>query len=674
MSSSLARPGSTRLVFLGTFLIALLFAAYAQHAWEDYYITFRSSKNLVLGHGLVFTPGERVHSFTSPLGVLLPALASALTGGSSDQAALWLFRLMGAGALAGAATLLFHGALRLGSGRSAAWLTVGFLALEAKAVDFSTNGMETGFLLFFIAYTFWALVPREKDRSRHLGVAWAGIMWTRPDGFIYIGLLAAGYWLFNLFAQDRQDRWAATLLLLKAGLVCTLLYLPWFVWAWTYYGSPVPHTIIAKGSMDTGKTAVGYLKTFVQLPYRLWTGQTTVEGALMPTYYQAAGWSGLFTWTARVLGAVATLAWCWPGLKPQTRAASLAFHGAHAYLTYFPYFPFPWYFPATGILGAIVWGGVAGHLLGRAPRHLGRGLVLAAAAWVLLLETTLLLASARQMKAKQEIVYTGNLRRIGEWLHAHAQPTDHVFMEPLGYIGYFSQLPTDDYPGLSSPRMVAARKAGGNGWANLLLNLESEWLVARPDEARRINEESPEVLGKLYEPVQVFDVTRAAAAAAVPDPFMLNFDAYFTLYRRKQPRARDDLILGIQHQFGTDAPHTAIAGTRVRLVHASGTMSLRVPPDTRHFEIKYGFLPDAYLTEPKTDGATFSVVWTDGPVRLVLATRTLDPVNRPEERGLLTFSGEIPPSSSGQARLMLHTSPGASSTKDWTCWGNCTFR
>ena len=120
MSSSLARPGSTRLVFLGTFLIALLFAAYAQHAWEDYYITFRSSKNLVQGHGLVFTPGERVHSFTSPLGVLLPALASGLTGGASDQAALWLFRLMGAGALAGAATLLFAGALRLGSGRSAA--------------------------------------------------------------------------------------------------------------------------------------------------------------------------------------------------------------------------------------------------------------------------------------------------------------------------------------------------------------------------------------------------------------------------------------------------------------------------------------------------------------------------------------------------------------------------
>ena len=221
--------------------------------------------------------------------------------------------------------------------------------------------------------------------------------------------------------------------------------------------------------------------------------------------------------------------------------------------------------------------------------------------------------------------------------------------------------------------MVAARKAGGNGWANLLFILKPEWLVARPDEAGRISAEAPDVLGKLYQPVQVFDVTRQAEAADVPDHFMLKFDAHFTLYRRVAAREDDNLILGVQHQFGTDAPYTSIAGTPVRLVHASGTMSLRVPTAATHFEIKYGFLPDAYLKEPKTDGATFSVVWTDGSVRQVLASRTIDPVNQPGERSLLTFTGELPASATGRARLLLHTSPGATATKDWTCWGNCAF-
>jgi len=552
-------PRPSLIVLLATVALALAFALYTRHAWEDYYITYRSSKNLATGHGLVFTPGERVHSFTSPLGVLLPALACWLTGGQSDAAALWVFRLMGAAALGGAAVLLFQGTRRLRSGRTAAWLAVGFLALEAKALDFSTNGMETGFLLLFLAYAFWALSTVSPHQWRHLGAAWAGMMWTRPDSFIYIGLLATGFWVFNFFGAERMDRRAATSLLVKAALVCTLLYLPWFVWAWTYYGSPVPHTIIAKGSMNPARSAGGFLTTFALLPFRIWTGQTTVEGALMPTYFQPAGWPVTCLYTARFMGAVAALAWCWPSLRPVTRAASLAFHGAHAYLTYFPYLPFPWYFPATGILGAIVWAGVAGDLLQwsavSSRRRLVHGLVLAAAGWVLVMEAALTAASAVQMKAKQEIVYTGNLRRIGEWLAAHARPTDHVFMEPLGYIGYFSQLRAYDYPGLSSPAMVAARKAVGNGWAELLRVLQPEWVVLRPTEIEHIRAESPEVLGKSYVPVQVFDVREQAAAAGVPDHFMLKFDAHFTLYRRVPPHRPDPDPPGIQPQSGTEAPH-----------------------------------------------------------------------------------------------------------------------
>src|SRR5262245_45676020 len=88
---------SPRAVFLAAAALALAFALFTNHAWEDYYITWRVSKNFATGHGLVFTIGERLHVFTSPLGVLLPALASILTFNSSDTAALWIFRAMSIG-------------------------------------------------------------------------------------------------------------------------------------------------------------------------------------------------------------------------------------------------------------------------------------------------------------------------------------------------------------------------------------------------------------------------------------------------------------------------------------------------------------------------------------------------------------------------------------------------
>ena len=89
------------LVFAAVFTVALAFAAYTQHAREDYYITYRVSKNLATGHGLVYTVGERVHAFTSPLNVLIPAALSMMTGNTSDALVLWLFRVVSGVLLAG---------------------------------------------------------------------------------------------------------------------------------------------------------------------------------------------------------------------------------------------------------------------------------------------------------------------------------------------------------------------------------------------------------------------------------------------------------------------------------------------------------------------------------------------------------------------------------------------
>src|SRR3954470_3749188 len=90
------------------FALPLLFAVITNHAWEDYFITLRASRNLVEGNGLVFNPGERLHTFTSPLGVLIPALCTWIAGPGRELLALWLFRVFNAALLAVCATVVWR--------------------------------------------------------------------------------------------------------------------------------------------------------------------------------------------------------------------------------------------------------------------------------------------------------------------------------------------------------------------------------------------------------------------------------------------------------------------------------------------------------------------------------------------------------------------------------------
>jgi hypothetical protein len=222
------------LVYAAVFAIALSFAAYTNHAWEDYYITYRVSKNLATGHGLVYTVGERVHAFTSPINVLVPAVLSIITGNTSDGLVLWLFRIVSAAVLAAAAVLLFEIARKNSLTLIPAAIMVGLFGLDAKIVDFSINGQETAFMMFFLALTLHALTVPSRWTILKLGLAWTGLMWTRPDGFIYFGAVALGFVLFNAGQPIAQSRLRLLKVFLCAGAITTVLYSPWVLWAWHY--------------------------------------------------------------------------------------------------------------------------------------------------------------------------------------------------------------------------------------------------------------------------------------------------------------------------------------------------------------------------------------------------------------------------------------------------------
>jgi hypothetical protein len=153
-----------------TCAIPLAFAVYTQNAWEDYFITFRASRNMATGHGLVFNEGDHLQTFTSPLETLLLALASLVTGNASDVAALWVYRGTSIIAFGLTATLLFATTIRLRYPTVAAIGLVCLLATDAKCVDFTINGMETAFLLLGFAYAFWAMFAASTRAALHLGI------------------------------------------------------------------------------------------------------------------------------------------------------------------------------------------------------------------------------------------------------------------------------------------------------------------------------------------------------------------------------------------------------------------------------------------------------------------------------------------------------------------------
>lgn len=527
MSSPLSHRPGLLAAALGAGLV-LLFAAATGHAWEDYFITFRSSLHLAQGHGLVFQPGERVHSFTSPLGTLLPALF-ALGGGADPAAqALWLFRIASAAALGSAAWILVHEGRRSALPSVAVGTACGLLVLDPKVVDFAGNGMESAWMVLFALLTWRALVRGAAPLA--VAAGYAGLQWTRPDGFILCLALTVAWFAFGRERGGtalREDLGRVT----RAVLLGALLYLPWLLGAWAYFGSPVPHTILAKSGLEVHAAPVTALLLY---PWRLLFGHAALHDLFMPSYFYLGGWPAFLPWLARLLAVPAALAWCLPAVRPGGRVASAAVFLGGFYLELIP--RSPWYYPAWQALACVSWA----WLLDAAWRHpasapparrlLGRAARITAALLVLF-QAGLLVAVGWQMRMQQRLIEDGHRRELGLWLKGHAAPDDCVYLEPLGYIGYYSGLKMLDFPGLASPEVVAARRDGHVGHAQIIRHLRPRWLVLRPDQVAAVRQTDAALLGAGYRLARTFDVRSAVnTVPLLPGRGYVQFDAVYHVF------------------------------------------------------------------------------------------------------------------------------------------------
>jgi hypothetical protein len=495
-----------------------VFAAVTGNIWEDFFITYRCSLNLMHGDGLVFETGRRLHVFTSPLGVLLPAGLGKLLGTEDALIVINAFRVV--------ACLALAGAWALAAGRVAGGIATGVVAglwiLDAKLAAFSTNGMETALLVLFVMMAWRALVD---GRMGLAGVALAGALWTRPDGFVFVGAIAAGAWLFPGGPRPGWRGWA------QMAIVGGLLYVPWFVWAWLYYSTPIPNTIQAKG---THLLSLDNLRPLVTYPFRYVFGRSTVHDAFLPPYFFFGGWPSWLGWFGKVLALAAAAVAAWPRCARPARIAGLAFVLGGAYLTVTT--RAPWYFPAWQVLAYLAIGGGVAAVAGLPwVRGAIRWFFFGGVAGLVFIQAWLFVAVSVQLREQQRLIEWGVRAPLGRMIaHAAQSPRDTVFLEPLGYIGFYSGLAMRDTPGLCSPEVIALRKSGILSMGRLAVALQADWVVLRGMEYLRLDEAERIELEKTYRLWSVVDKrAQIEEVAWLPGRDFLLFDSYYSVWRKR---------------------------------------------------------------------------------------------------------------------------------------------
>lgn len=418
---------------------------------EDFLITLRYADNLAGGRGFVYNSGEHVLGTTTPLYTLILSLASlvqldATTVGKSlnilaDGATVWLICRLGA---------------RLGH-RRAGWVAGLLYAAASAPISVSIGGMETALVTCTGLVSIYAFI---RKKPFHFAVSSATLFLLRIDGLLLTAILALA-WLFHR-PTDRNQR--GERLGLKHAALFAILIAPWVIFAFAYFGSPLPTSMLAKLAIYA-RSRPGALPNLGDFRTQFVSGPAQIAVAL------------LF-----LLGAILSL----QELRPMRPVLLwLAVYYAAMLVSRVP--AFGWYFlPPLPVYYLCAGNGLGFLVRSVAPRLSYRASV--AAVVILAMPLTWHLRSITRDIASAQRLEDDVRRPLGEWLANNAGPNDTIMLEPIGYIGYYSGLRVLDMTGLVSPQVIPCYSWDvPNPLAGIALSYHPDWLILRPDERKSLD-------------------------------------------------------------------------------------------------------------------------------------------------------------------------------------------
>lgn len=232
-------------------------------AWlsDDAYIVFRSVENVLLGHGPVWNPGERVQSFSHPLWFILITSLRAITG-ELYFTSIFISILIS-----------FLAVVILAFAGRAPWtrrfLMVTLCCFSGALMDYSTSGLENPLSHLILALFFLTLFRQQPGTPRSFFllafVAGLGVL-NRLDTLVLYGPALLGELLIRFrsatavlpasedsgFWHDRTPPSGRQVVFSFLGL-SFLGFIPlllWEIFSILYYGFPFPNPAYAK--LNTG--------------------------------------------------------------------------------------------------------------------------------------------------------------------------------------------------------------------------------------------------------------------------------------------------------------------------------------------------------------------------------------------------------------------------------------
>jgi hypothetical protein len=439
---------------------------------EDSLITLRYAKNLWEGSGLVYNIGEKVMGFTSPLWTLITAPIVGTLNISTARIVLTLLCLLLYSCAVGLFLRLGSGAFRLGSWGLAVF--AGMLALEPRLAAESVSGMEMSLFVFWIAAALWAV---ETNRL-YLAFAFASASYlTRPEGAIFWAVLF-------LYVAARRHWSFRKLPFLEIIVPSVLIVVPWLAFATLYYGTPIPRSAASKSLWGSGGFSLRDLLFRPADLDLLWRNATGLYVLKLPP----VGRAGLVLVTV-----VVWVLACWIAFSGKMRLV-LACQSFFAFLILFYYLGrglfFPWYAVTTIILFSLAVAVVADALAVQIQRYVHRifkarysALATHTTAVVgsLILGGLLALMVVRVIPWKDARSYEDTvLAPTGSYLHECTPSSANVMLEPIGYIGFYSERKILDLAGLVSPEFRPTPEKFQAGWgARQILDYEPDYLILR---------------------------------------------------------------------------------------------------------------------------------------------------------------------------------------------------
>lgn len=462
---------------LGLF-IRIAFWVYTNRVWEDAYITVTPAKNFWLGNGLTHHISEpRVHSFTSPLSVLIPTVGEALIDGILS---LRIASLLAYIATAWTAYRLAR-VFVLRAAPSAFFFL--FLALDQLHIFFGMSGMETQVVTALLLFSVLKFL--ESDYL-FLGLSLGLCIYARPEFGLWILVVI----IFLLVARREY--------VTRVSLLALIVALPWLIGTTVYYGSPVPQTIVAKGLYPSSGLRFYDLDKYLSYLGGIWervspffTYSFTLDAPIPRGLLQTivAGSAVLV-----IFGAVrVTKRSSHYGIP----FVAVILFGLYLIAAQVPDY-FMWYLPPFTALWALYLSVGLSELAATAWRTGVVSCCAISAVFSMHLPATFL--HEREVQQKIE---DGVRTEVGVFLDSVMTVDDSVVLEPLGYIGFHAlNKTTFDYPGLSSPTVTNLMKdlpANERNIFELINQLEPTFIVLRSHEVDAFRELYPLVFTRFSE-------------------------------------------------------------------------------------------------------------------------------------------------------------------------------